>query len=371
MKTNVDAIIVGGGLVGSALAFGLQRQGLSTVILDESDIAYRAARGNFGLIWVQSKGVDYPPYAQWTWQSAEIWSELNDEILSVTGDDIGYCRPGGIEIYLSNKEVAGDKERMRRLQNHNPNFNYEMLDHKSLAELLPGLGPDVAGGCYSPADGHVNPLLLLRGLHKSFLTKGGRIDNTGPVISIKPHPNSFTVSTTKNQFSSALLVIAAGLGTQNLAEQVGINIQVYPQLGQLLVTERVKPFLKFPLSLVRQTQEGTVQLGGSKDDVGLNTRTSLASLNMIAKRAFQMFPHLQHARIVRCWGALRTLTQDGYPIYEQSEQYPGAFAAACHSGVTLAAIHTLQLAKNISDGILPSELAPFRAARFSKDSNHA
>ncbi len=127
---------------------------------------------------------------------------------------------------------------MHRLQNHNPNFNYEMLDHKSLAELLPGLGPDVVGGCYSSADGHVNPLLLLRGLHKSLLAKGGHIDNEGPVISIKPHTNSFTVSTPKNQFSSALLVIAAGLEIHNLAEQVGINIQVYPQLGQLLVTER-------------------------------------------------------------------------------------------------------------------------------------
>ena len=47
MSTNYDAIVVGGGLVGSAIAYGLQRQGLSTIILDEGDIAYRAARGDF------------------------------------------------------------------------------------------------------------------------------------------------------------------------------------------------------------------------------------------------------------------------------------------------------------------------------------
>jgi hydrogen cyanide synthase HcnC len=84
-----DAIVVGGGLVGSAIAYGLQRQGLSTLMLDEGDIAYRAARGNFGLIWVQSKGIDFPPYAQWTWKSAQSWSDLSAELEEIIGDDIG------------------------------------------------------------------------------------------------------------------------------------------------------------------------------------------------------------------------------------------------------------------------------------------
>ncbi|MBE7219952.1 MAG: FAD-dependent oxidoreductase, partial [Caulobacteraceae bacterium] len=44
-----DAIVIGGGLVGAAIAYGLQRQGLSTVMLDEGDVAHGASRGNFGL----------------------------------------------------------------------------------------------------------------------------------------------------------------------------------------------------------------------------------------------------------------------------------------------------------------------------------
>jgi len=57
-----DAIVIGGGLVGSAIAWGLQREGLKTVLLDEGDHAFRASRGNFGLVWVQSKGLGAPHY---------------------------------------------------------------------------------------------------------------------------------------------------------------------------------------------------------------------------------------------------------------------------------------------------------------------
>jgi glycine/D-amino acid oxidase-like deaminating enzyme len=61
-----DAMVIGGGLVGSAIAWGLRREGLSVALLDEGDAAYRASRGNFGLIWVQSKGLGAPWYQRWT-----------------------------------------------------------------------------------------------------------------------------------------------------------------------------------------------------------------------------------------------------------------------------------------------------------------
>jgi glycine/D-amino acid oxidase-like deaminating enzyme len=52
--TRFDAIIVGGGLVGAAIAYGLQREGIACALIDEGDVAFRASRGNFGLLWVAS-----------------------------------------------------------------------------------------------------------------------------------------------------------------------------------------------------------------------------------------------------------------------------------------------------------------------------
>ncbi len=360
-----DAIVVGGGLVGAAIAYGLQRTGLSTLMLDEGDVALRASRGNFGLIWVQSKGINFPPYASWTWDSASLWPTLDAELRDLTGDVLDLHQPGGIEFCLSDDEIKKCRGDIRRLHAHAPQVAAEMLDHKALSKMLPGLGPDVVGGRYCRGDGHVNPLSLLRALHKGLLTKGGEIKSGSPVRSIRHQGGVFTVATNTEQHQSARLVLAAGLGTRDLAEMIGLDIPVRPIRGQNLVTEKLQPFLPFPCATIRQTGEGSVQIGASEEDVGFNDATTPRILNKMAARAVTIFPHLKQARIVRVWGALRIMSPDGYPIYAQSQRFPGAFAAVCHSGVTLAAVHTLKLAKAIAEGALPDAVSAMNPERFA------
>ncbi len=361
-----DAIVVGGGLVGSAIAYGLQRQGLATLMLDEGDTAFRAARGNFGLVWVQSKGANFPPYAQWTWKSAEAWSALRDEIQNISCINLDYSRPGGVEVCLEAEDMNAKQIEMQKLVSHANHIKYDMMDRKSLANLLPGLGKNVAGGCYSNADGHVNPLKLLQGLHIGLRAKGGIIDSGAPVISIDAQKSKFSVATKSGSYSAARLVIAAGLGTKKLANLIGLKIPVRPIRGQNLILERVHPFLAMPMATIRQTTEGSVQIGASEEDVGFDEGVSTDVLNNLASRAVRIFPHLAQARVIRSWGALRTMTPDGYPVYTQSEKYPGAFAAVCHSGVTLAAAHVFLIARAIANGRLPPEVAAMGEARFSR-----
>ena len=365
MPRSFDAIVVGGGMVGAASAYGLQRLGLKTVMLDEGDVAFRAARGNFGLVWVQSKGTDFPAYARWTENSATRWQELSDEIEEVTGVQTGYARPGGFELCLSEEELAAREDKYRRLSQHSNSFRYEMLSPEELRERLPGLGPEVVGGGFSPNDGHANPLYLLRGLHASFAAKGGSIEMDAGVSGIEAKSGIFAVTTPKGVFEAPKLVLAAGLGNRKLAAMVDLHIPLEPQRGQIMVTERLQPFLKYPISTVRQTAEGSVMLGDSHEDVGFDNGTSSAIMQDIADRAVRKFPVLKQAQIVRTWGALRVMTPDGHPVYAQSPTHPGAFAAVCHSGVTLAAGHAYAWAEAVRDGAIPPDLAPMNPERFS------
>ena len=107
-------------------------------------------------------------------------------------------------------------------------------------------------------------------------------------------------------------------------------------------------------------------LGDSQEDVGFDTTTRIAVLKNIADRNTKIFPALKDISIVRTWAALRVMSPDGFPIYEQSERFAGAFAATCHSGVTLAGAHALALAPAILRGTLPSSLAAFGSARFKE-----
>ena len=83
--SEADIVVVGGGVVGGAMALGLARGGARVTVLDEGDVAFRASRGNFALVWVQSKGLGMPDYAMWSRRSAEQWHELADVLHEDTG----------------------------------------------------------------------------------------------------------------------------------------------------------------------------------------------------------------------------------------------------------------------------------------------
>ena len=143
-----DAIVIGGGLVGAATAYGLARARLAVALLDEGDVAYRASRGNFGLVWVQSKGLGAPHYQRWTRASAAEWPSLAAELQESTGVAVGLEQNGGVQLCLGDDELArrlAMMEQMRAEAGHF-GFDYRMLDRRELSGMLPGLGPSVVGG---------------------------------------------------------------------------------------------------------------------------------------------------------------------------------------------------------------------------------
>jgi len=361
MPNTYDLIVIGGGLVGGAIAWGAQAKGASVVVLDEGDIAYRAARGNFGLVWVQSKGAGMPPYAQWTRQSAGLWPELAAALRDTTGTDTALHQPGGLAFCLSDDEFEQRESLIRRMHNESGDIGTRMLSREDVRAMVPGLGDAVTGASFCPMDGHASPLHLLKALHQTLDYRPNR-----KVNHIDARPGLFTVQAGGETYIAPRLVIAAGLGSRDLAPMVGLHMPVVPLQGQIIVTERVRPLIEYPTHLLRQTDEGTVMLGDSQEDVGFDITTKVAVLKKIADRNTRIFPALKEASIIRMWAALRVMSPDGFPIYEQSERFPGAFSATCHSGVTLAGAHALALAPAILDGVLPDSLSAFASARFQE-----
>ncbi|MDQ8726419.1 FAD-dependent oxidoreductase [Bradyrhizobium sp. LHD-71] len=367
MHRDYDVAVVGGGLLGSAIAWGLGRLGKKVAVLDEGDLTRRASRANFALVWVQSKGLGMAAYTGWTVRASESWGRLAAELKEQTGLDVCLQQNGGFHLTLGEDEFEHRGQLVTRMHNQvgAADYKMEMLSASEVKKMLPMIGPEVSGGSFCPLDGHVNSLRTFRAFHTGFREFGVDYLPEQPVSQIAHRGGEFELTTPKGEIHAGKVVLAAGNANQTLAPMVGLSAPMAPTRGQILVTERTVPFLPHPLTTMRQTDEGTVMIGDSKEDI-LDDRELNQGINAVmADRAQRMFPHLARLNVIRSWSGIRVMPQDGFPIYDQSVSHPGAFVACCHSGVTLASNHAFEVARMVAAGALESGLVgAFSASRF-------
>lgn len=366
-KGVYDALVIGGGLVGSAIAYGLRQKVEHVAVLDENDTSYRASRGNFGLVWVQSKGMGMPAYGHWTMSSQQGWGTLARMLHDLTGLEVGLEQNGGLHPVLTDEEYEARIQFMNGLlsQPGMVQYDWKMLDRKELKDLVPAIGPEVRGATFTSVDGVANPLKLLRALHTAFDRQKVDYLPHHSVGDIQNKNGLFEMTTPYGVIRANKIVLASGLNNQKLGEQIGLAIPVRPQRGQIVVLERTRRILHTPFSTLRQMDEGTWLIGDSQEEAGYADGViGLPVLATLADRAVRTIPALKEVRVVRSWSALRVMSKDGFPIYEQSSTHPGAFVATCHSGVTLAAAHALRFAPMVIDGALPEAMSPFSTRRF-------
>ncbi len=364
-----EVLIIGGGIVGSAVALGIAERGARVMMLDEGDCALRAARGTAGLVWDQGKGQGMRQYQEWTLEATRGWPKFVDKLEELTGIEVSYRKPGGLNFCLSEAEYKSRRDLIDKIRREAEPDDYDckMLDRTAVQELLPTikLGDSVFGASYSVHDGHVNPLALLRALHAAFRGFGGYYYPGHSVFDIRQRAKQFVVQTFGGSFAASKLVIAAGNGTGRLAQMVGMHIPVRPEKGEILVTERTRPCLPVPGNRIQQTAEGSFLLGASQEDTGFDIQTNTRVIQCISNRARMVFPVLGKLKIIRSWASLRVITPDKMPIYEASGSSPEVFAIALHSGVTLASLHATKLADWIMDGHAPAGFQNFRCRRFN------
>ena len=164
---------------------------------------------------------------------------------------------------------------------------------------------------------------------------------------------------------SEKLILSAGLGARDLGPLLGFRVPVRAQRGQVLITEKLPKLINRPSLIARQVDEGGVQIGATNEEVGMDDGVTQSGVSGLAREAIAAYPALAKAQLVRSWGALRVLSPDGLPIYQESAEMPGAYLVTCHSGITLAAAHGLFLPDWLDRTSASPNLEVFSEKRFT------
>lgn len=361
-----DYAIIGGGVVGLAVAWGLLKRGRRVTVLDGDDGSFRASRGNFGLVWVQSKGLNEPRYARWNQMSATAWPEFAAELKASTGFDVALEQTGGYDLHFNDEELEARVAQYERLKAQlDGDYPFEVLDHAALKREEPSIGPSVTGAILHHQDGHVNPLKLLKALADDVRRLGGHMLVGKSVTDVEKNDVFRVKCSDGSEVHSQKVIMCAGLGAVQLGPKMGFVAPIRPQRGQVLVTEKLPKMINRPSLIARQVDDGGVQIGVSNEEVGFDDNVTVDGISSIAATAIKVHPALARVQLVRTWGALRVMSKDGMPIYHQSKTMPGAYLVTCHSGVTLAAAHARYIPAWLDGDDQAPNLEVFSEERFA------
>ncbi|MFZ5824816.1 MAG: NAD(P)/FAD-dependent oxidoreductase [Bacillota bacterium] len=354
---RADVIVVGGGVIGTAIAYRLVERGLDVLLLDRGGIASGTSGACDQAILLQSKKPGL--HLQLARASADLYRELESELEA----DIEYERHGGMiiietEQHLRVMSAFVEQQRQAGLQ-------VRLISAEEAHQRQVGLAPHIVGATWSDEDAQVNPLLLSLAFARAARRRGGRIRTGVTVTGLTLEGDRVTgVQTDQGPVASDWVVLAAGPLSPQLAGTVGCELPIKPRRGQLIVTEPMPPMVcgdilcaryiasKLDPSLaantedpvarygvglsLAQTASGNLLIGGSREFAGYDRATTPEVIQAILRHALRIVPALASVRAIRTMAGLRPFTPDSLPIIGKDPHRPGLVIAAGHEGDGIA-----------------------------------
>jgi sarcosine oxidase, subunit beta len=324
---RAEMVIVGGGVIGLAIAYNLARRGFTDIVILEKGYLASGASGRNG------GGIRQ----QW---STEVNIRLMQESVALCKDfasELGvniWFRQGG---YLFLSRSPGETERLERnvkLQNR-CGVPTRMLTPGDARDIVPEL--EVGGfhaACYNPTDGILFPWPFLWGYAQGAMKLGARLHTFTTVKAIDVEKGGgYTVRTDRGDIKTPRVLNAAGAWSPEIAAMVGVKLPDYPIRHEICSSEPLKPFLKPMVSVLatglyfsqsmRGEIVGGVTLHGDPPTLGMGSR--LKFLATYARQLVRIMPALAEIKVLRQWAGPYDITEDGNPILGEPEGLPGFY----------------------------------------------
>ncbi len=372
-----DAIVVGGGVTGTSIAWRLAEVGKRVLLLERRGICAGASGRNAGHTGTGSGLHDSPATVRAihaiTSANLRLLKNLHDEL----DRDFELRLPGSMNVITTPEQLA-HAERATDIKRQ-AGSDVELIDPETARSIMPALSPEILAATYTRDRGHLWPFALVTGMADAAARAGAEIRVDATVERLARSGDRVTgVVVDGETIVAEDVVLATNAWTPRLLPELPAGALV-PARGQILVTQPLPPLLACPFGTNfdkeygRQTPGGQILCGGFRRlDVkeGLGTyreEVTLPVLSGIARCLSDLFPVLRDkARVVRSWAGIMGFTADGLPLIGRYEPSPGLTVAAGFNGGGFSwGVIVGKVIASLLAGKEPGfDLAPFRPARF-------
>lgn len=366
-EQGADVVIIGGGIIGCALAWELAMSGVATRIIERREIAREASWASAGII--SPPGPRHGARADLALDSFRRYPDLIAEIEDITGRSVGYVRSG--ELDLATDDTTDALQTTFTWQQEH-GLAVELIDAASIQEREPALHPDFTHAIVSNDAGSLVLSRMASALALAAHARGASIVEHTPVSGIVVDRGRATsVRTFDAIVPCEAVVIAAGAWSRSLGESIDFSVPTVPVKGQMLSIADppvpVRSVIAGAGGYFVPRVDGTIAVGATEEhDAGFDTGVTPAGVAWLTSLIGQVAPSLLDGRLHETWAGLRPGTEDGEPIIGRIPHLDNVWVATGHfrSGALLAPATARALATSIVSGTPDPLITPFDPARF-------
>lgn len=385
-NTHCDVVVIGGGIIGAAIAYYGSKSGLDITILERGDIASGTSSKCDGDILAVDKDPGFD--SKMSFESQKLVRELNEEL------DIPfeYRSPGSVLVCENEVELEAAERWVSQQQK--AGLDFKMLNREDLRNESSYLADNLYGGLECSTDSIVNPYLFTFSMADKAKQYGAKIHTHTEVKNLhKNQDGTFIIETTNGTFTANKIVNACGAWAPFICRMLGLDIPIKPRKGHVIVASRqqqvssrnimefgyliskfggerqVDPITeKYGVALVMEpTESQNFLVGSSRQFLGYDTKVNHDVVKHIAKRAVRFFPKIDDMAVIRAYAGLRPWTEDHLPFISHVEKVPGFYVAAGHEGdgISLAAVTGKLISEMINGTETTVPIEPLRFERFN------
>jgi sarcosine oxidase subunit beta len=309
-------VIVGGGIMGLALAYQLARRGQDQIVVLERGYLLEGASGRNG------GGVR----AQWSTPTNIELARESLQLCDAFAQELGinvWFRRGGYLFLARQPKLARRLEAAQRLHEAH-GLRTRLIGPSEARDLVPGLNPEgIAAATFNPDDGVVFPWPFVWGYAEGARRRGVRIEPFTRVVGIEVVGGQVrSIATDRGRILTRTAVVAAGAWSPEVARLAGVALPNVPYRHEICTCEPLKPFVN---PLVAELDSGLYfsqsargelvgGMGDPQEPPGANQASSLRFLGRYSRAMLRLMPHLGAVKVVRQWAGLYDVTPDRAPI---------------------------------------------------------
>lgn len=367
--------IVGGGIIGLALAYELATRGRHVVVLDDAARAGNASDAAAGMVAAAAEHeMEHAGFIELRRFSRAAYPEFVRRVESDSGIDCAFRTEGTLLVALD-RDHRVELERIRDIVTEQ-GFDAQPLDPAEVLDLEPNLSGRVVGGVRLPDDFHIDQRRFMQALRRAATERGVRIASAACVESVDTDGlvrgwQGEGTSAARFEMRCEQVVVAAGSWSASGLELPGTPLPIRPVRGQILRLQAeglLHHVVRTPDVYLVPHAGGELVVGASVEEQGFDARPTAGAVHDLLRHAWRALPALYDVPLLEVGVGFRPTARDHLPILGRLSSRVAVATGHYRNGILLAPGTALLLSALLCDGDEHELLRHFGPQRFGRGS---